>query len=1780
MGTKNVVVLSICDKKQEKALIVQLRGSLSYDNLFQIVRKHLKLTSQCFDLEYLQKNIGPCTLSKFGKLENNFEVDKQSELDDGASLPPPIVTSLLHEMLDQIPLRNRLEVKILPSSDDESQQPTSTSNSDDGSVIGLSCMENGESEPYSMQPLNTCTAIVLSDPSSREGYTSVNSTLSENTTDHPVAQTFVGLVNSGMTCYMNSLLQTLFMTPEFRNALYHWHFEGTSTEAVTSIPYQLQRLFVQLQTTKSTAISTNGVTTSFGWRSCDIIQQQDIHELCRILFDALEKKLGYSKSSKDKNHTGNSCLGANDGDHKENDAEEAEEEDEKNDDKKKTSSSTFNLINRLYQGQRSDYVRCLYCNRVSWRPDTFLDIQVPLRSFELNAKPYESLEAAFRALIKPERLEGSNQYWCSYCECKRDAERGCAFHKMPYLLTLQLMRFTFDPITLNRIKLNDKFTFPLDRLDLSEFVTPSESNESSGCNGDTEENGKTSENDDTRAHSEDGLMCSHSSIKTDTQENPQNNCISTATNDNIASLDNCSESMETEATDSGVNSNTDSPFDGVSSGSPTVGSPNVEEEIDELSDFGVNPTHTVTNSSVLMKAVLSVQKNMNETTGNINMNSNDNNNNNHTNETFKHAVYSSNELDDGIASECTCPSCSHSSTTHQIQLTNECHSRKQRRHRSLSPQHCSPQKFNPSKIVNGNNHHNDDDGDNKPQSKLETKSHSSNSLIYELFSIMVHSGSINGGHYYAFIKSFTDGRWYKFNDQHVIPTNLEALEATFGTTQSTYLSHSNAYFLMYRRVDPELNETFLNSEDFPEHIKQMIQELHEEEKDAAEKKERELMMCNFEAYTRCPTEQAIIHADVTLYKNQSLSEATDIIRRILLPRLNNEPTTAFRIVQYHGSDETLGKSAEYVLHTRSRSLSYNNGFQFYNEEFRDSDSSTSSMNTVTVGEFSDNKRFYPFCLWLEHRINVPGSIRHFFPCTSQEISHQWRTYEPGGITFKVNRVDLSSDLIYPSEKIWMSFSGTIKELISEVWQLYTGKILSDDDLKTGPADGLKLILDQSSCHWQIEPLSLLSQQNEVYGLPQWAVVLYSGDHSFPWNTIIDYSFDSVINFSNHFNGIYGKSFTSITGGSVNLYVDLGRLYDGYCDESHDCSESNVLNTSNSSTLISNSNNSTEISHNGRDVGGKRENVTIPSDKDINWRLRKICSLTEKRLYYMIFPLIIPSQTEIASFLVQRELLIKGSLGDDSTQFLDSSMSTPQSLYNVTVPNSNKHEAIGSPPISSMKSSGSLDNGISSKNQFDGSVNSMSPPDSRCSINAQYGSLPSEKSVSSSSSCSSSFNKVSAENLNILRRSNSQPSLSPFTEPLSSACISSPILQSKSIKLNASLVAMDVDNISEHHPSLSYLQSNDIPMESNTTFNELNTSQRLCQFEEFCKPDSRVSAKLSSPIWQIIQLNIDTRLTVEEFKEKAGEYLNLDAEFLNVSVEPDGGYISKDFTTLSSTDSLRISLSPCISLEEVYLSFYVLDLEGEPKEEDGEKQQQTMDTATYELNHTNLKRSSPIWSHQINLLYRLGWSVEQLLKCASSVFKRIHNLNIPLSQLRLRKCGLPDLTPGPIFSETDVLTTFTNQHQGLMLQLISEKHTHNIVSTAIDNYSDTSNPISYNNKPRTCSLFLRQWHPSSYSFDAWHELILTYHPVTSTRWDMLVKWLVQHTGLSSDRLEVAQYKFPGAIHSLNICPLITVYNGYPVPSTQILYYHSPVETWYFSEILKKNQKPLSLVNFKR
>ncbi|XP_078041593.1 ubiquitin specific protease 47 [Augochlora pura] len=245
---------------------------------------------------------------------------------------------------------------------------------------------------------------------------------------------YVGLVNQAMTCYLNSLLQALYMTPEFRNALYNWEYTGGSEkDETTSIPYQLQKLFLNLQTSMRSAVETTALTKSFGWDSTEAWQQHDIQELCRVMFDALEQKF--------------------------------------------INTEQADLINRFYEGTMTDYVKCLECGTEKSREDTFLDIPLPVRPFGSNVA-YNSVEEALRAFVQHETLEGSNQYYCEKCNKKCDAHKGLKFIKFPYLLTLHLKRFDFDFNTFRRVKLNDKVTFP-NILNLNRFISTTTNEESS-----------------------------------------------------------------------------------------------------------------------------------------------------------------------------------------------------------------------------------------------------------------------------------------------------------------------------------------------------------------------------------------------------------------------------------------------------------------------------------------------------------------------------------------------------------------------------------------------------------------------------------------------------------------------------------------------------------------------------------------------------------------------------------------------------------------------------------------------------------------------------------------------------------------------------------------------------------------------------------------------------------------------------------------------------------------------------------------------------------------------------------------------------------------------------------------------------------------------------------------------------------------------------------------------------------------------------------------------------
>lgn len=225
---------------------------------------------------------------------------------------------------------------------------------------------------------------------------------------------FVGMKNQGATCYMNSLLQSLYLTNYYRRAVYQIPTENDVP--TDSVAYALQRVFYQLQTSTQ-PVGTTELTKSFGWKSLDSFLQHDVQEFNRVLQEKLELKMKGTKAD--------------------------------------------GAISHLFVGKMKSFLRCVNVDYESSRTEDFYDIQ-------LNVKNMKDLEASFYDYIQTEMLEGDNKYHAEG-HGLQDAEKGVIFEKLPPVLHLQLKRFEYDMEKDAMVKINDRHEFPLE-IDLAPFV--------------------------------------------------------------------------------------------------------------------------------------------------------------------------------------------------------------------------------------------------------------------------------------------------------------------------------------------------------------------------------------------------------------------------------------------------------------------------------------------------------------------------------------------------------------------------------------------------------------------------------------------------------------------------------------------------------------------------------------------------------------------------------------------------------------------------------------------------------------------------------------------------------------------------------------------------------------------------------------------------------------------------------------------------------------------------------------------------------------------------------------------------------------------------------------------------------------------------------------------------------------------------------------------------------------------------------------------------------------
>ncbi len=225
-----------------------------------------------------------------------------------------------------------------------------------------------------------------------------------------------GIINEAMTCYMNSLIQTLFNIGYFRKTVFQIPLDP-SENLGESVVYSLQRLFYDLMKEKNPA-STNKLISSFGWSRDDIFIQHDVQEFNLMLNDLMENKMKGTKSE-----------------------------------------GTFKY---LFEGKSENYIECLDIPYMSNKEEKFYDLQ-------LNVKGCKNIYESLEKYTEVEMLEGDNMYEAEGYG-KHRAKKGVRFIEFPRVLMFQLKRFEYNPHKDSMEKINEMFEFP-DKLNLNDYIS-------------------------------------------------------------------------------------------------------------------------------------------------------------------------------------------------------------------------------------------------------------------------------------------------------------------------------------------------------------------------------------------------------------------------------------------------------------------------------------------------------------------------------------------------------------------------------------------------------------------------------------------------------------------------------------------------------------------------------------------------------------------------------------------------------------------------------------------------------------------------------------------------------------------------------------------------------------------------------------------------------------------------------------------------------------------------------------------------------------------------------------------------------------------------------------------------------------------------------------------------------------------------------------------------------------------------------------------------------------
>uniref|UniRef100_A0A8C9XY20 Ubiquitin carboxyl-terminal hydrolase n=1 Tax=Sander lucioperca TaxID=283035 RepID=A0A8C9XY20_SANLU len=310
-----------------------------------------------------------------------------------------------------------------------------------------------------------------------------------------------GLVNLGNTCFMNSIIQTLFMATDFRRHVLSLHINGSNT-----LMKKLQLLFAFLAHTQRAAYAPKNFLEASRPPWFNAGSQQDCSEYLRFLLDRLheeEKTLQVLESvkpkvpppvdSSSKDPTGQTSP-------------ENGEESYLTPAENKPENDGRTLTERMFGGKLITGIRCMQCNCISEKAEPFTDLslafcpsatsqgssqpegpseepkvlcqgsvnggsEVPepglakapasnVHFVPVTNEPPLSVPDLVNYFLAPEILDEENAYFCEKCSSLQRAERTMKVVSAPEYLILTLLRFSYDAKCHVRRKILDNVTIP------------------------------------------------------------------------------------------------------------------------------------------------------------------------------------------------------------------------------------------------------------------------------------------------------------------------------------------------------------------------------------------------------------------------------------------------------------------------------------------------------------------------------------------------------------------------------------------------------------------------------------------------------------------------------------------------------------------------------------------------------------------------------------------------------------------------------------------------------------------------------------------------------------------------------------------------------------------------------------------------------------------------------------------------------------------------------------------------------------------------------------------------------------------------------------------------------------------------------------------------------------------------------------------------------------------------------------------------------------------------